>query len=317
MTAQGSFPISREVIRAIGVTTLCAAFALYVPVLGFLFAVFLPLPVLFYRSKLGRESGGIVLAGSVAFLWVLIGQKILSGAVFFFIELLLLGFILQEIFERRLSVEKTVAYSSGAVLGLALVWLVVRSMMSSTGLPDLLAGHMKGSLESVLMVYKEVGFSEEYTRTMAGALDKIVYVLVRVVPAMMVVSTLVVVWSNILVVRPLLRERNLFCPDFGTLNEWKAPEHLVWVAIACGVLLLVPLTFLRFVGLNGLIMLMPIYFFQGIAIVSYYMERKNVPRPLRVFLYSFIALQQFLLFLVIGLGLFDLWGDFRRLRRSV
>jgi len=65
-------------------------------------------------------------------------------------------------------------------------------------------------------------------------------------------------------------------------------------------------------GLNGLIVLMTIYFFGGIAIVSYFFEKKGFPRMLRFFLYSLIALQQIILLIVIGIGLFDTWLDFRK-----
>ena len=59
----------------------------------------------------------------------------------------------------------------------------------------------------------------------------------------------------------------------------------------------------------------PIYFFQGIAIVAFYFDKKNLPRPLRVFLYSLIALQQFLLLIIIGIGFFDVWLDLRKLNK--
>jgi uncharacterized protein YybS (DUF2232 family) len=60
---------------------------------------------------------------------------------------------------------------------------------------------------------------------------------------------------------------------------------------------------------------MMIYFFQGIAIVSFYVEKKQFPRLLRVMLYGLIAMQQLLLLLVIAVGFFDTWIDFRRERK--
>ena len=48
-------------------------------------------------------------------------------------------------------------------------------------------------------------------------------------------------------------------------------------------------------GLNGLIILMTTYFLGGIAIVSYFFDKKGFPRMLRVFLYILVALQQFIL----------------------
>ena len=42
------------------------------------------------------------------------------------------------------------------------------------------------------------------------------------------------------------------------------------------------------------------YFFQGIAIVSFYFDKKRLPRFVRVFLYTLVALQQLVLLAVIG-----------------
>ena len=110
-------------------------------------------------------------------------------------------------------------------------------------------------------------------------------------------------------VRALL---SLYYPDFGPLNLWKAPEYLVWGVIGCGLSLFLPNTAIKVIGLNGLLILMTVYFFQGIAIVSFYFDKKRLPRFVRVFLYTLIALQQLILLAVIGLGFFDLWVNFRR-----
>ena len=56
-----------------------------------------------------------------------------------------------------------------------------------------------------------------------------------------------------------------------------------------------------------------LYFFQGIAIVAYWAEKKRFPRILRVLIYTLVALQQFLLLIVIGLEFFDVWLNFRKL----
>ena len=59
----------------------------------------------------------------------------------------------------------------------------------------------------------------------------------------------------------------------------------------------------------------PLFFFQGLGIVSFFFERKKVPRFLKILLYSLIALQQLALLAVIGIGLFDMWFDFRKLKK--
>jgi len=131
---------------------------------------------------------------------------------------------------------------------------------------------------------------------------------------MVTASFLMITWSNLLMARSLLKRRGLFFPAFGALNLWKAPDYLVWVLIGCGGFLMLPGGTLKVIGINGLLVLLMVYFFQGIAIVSFFFEKKQFPRLLRIFFYSLIAIQQIVLLVVIGLGLFDMWLNFRKIK---
>jgi uncharacterized protein YybS (DUF2232 family) len=164
-----------------------------------------------------------------------------------------------------------------------------------------------------LVIYRGMGMSEENIQLIANSLHQIAHVLVTILPALVTMSTLFTAWTNILIAKPILRRKSLFYPNFGPLQLWKAPEILVWGVIACALALFIPITAVKVIGMNGLLVLMTVYFFQGIAIVSFYFEKKNFPRAIRFFLYALIALQQLILLAVIGLGFFDLWVNFRRL----
>jgi len=232
----------------------------------------------------------------------------------FFFELMLLGFILSELMEIDLSIERTVLFACGAILASAIVGLALYSQVIHKGLADVAAEYVTKNLQLTLVLYESMGMSEENIRLIANSLEQIQYVLLRIIPALAIASTLFVAWTSLLISRPLLKSRDLYYPDFGPLNLWKPPDHLVWGVIGCGLVLLIPSGSVKLIGLNGLIMLMAVYFFTGIAIVSFYFERKRFPRLLRIFLYSLIALQQFVLILVIGLGFFDVWLNFRKIK---
>jgi uncharacterized protein YybS (DUF2232 family) len=58
------------------------------------------------------------------------------------------------------------------------------------------------------------------------------------------------------------------------------------------------------------------YFFHGLAIIAYFFHLKKVPMVLRSIGYILIVLEQLVTLFVVGLGLFDLWGDFRRLNKK-
>ncbi|MBW1771050.1 MAG: YybS family protein [Deltaproteobacteria bacterium] len=304
----------KDVIVAIAVTTLVSMAALHLTVLGPFVGLFVPLPILFYRSKLGRSSGLLILIAVSLIVTSFVGLNSLGTAAFLF-ELGLVGLILPEVFEMNLSVEKTVGFTAGGVLTMGALILALYTLVSTTSPWALASDYVEKSVKLALAMYREMDVSEEKIDMLSQSLDGILYVMLRIIPAIMIVATLFVVWSNLLLARLVLRSKELFCPDFGRLNQWKAPEHLVWVAIASGVLLLFGHPGIKMLGINGLIVMMMIYFFQGIAVVSFYFEKKQFPKILRILLYSLIAIQQPLLLVVVALGFFDIWIDLRRTRK--
>ena len=308
--------VHKEFVAAIAITTLISMVALYLPVLGLLVSIFVPLPVLFYQSKLGRPWGALILVAVTLIVASIMGSRSVTSTVFFF-ELGLVGLILSEVFEMNLTVEKTVAVTAGVVIAAGAAILGLYALFSTESLWSMMSNYLSKNLELALAMYREMDVSEEKISILSQSMEGILYGMLRIMPAIVIVSTLFVIWSNLMLARPLLRSRQLFCPDFGTLNKWKAPEHLVWVAILSAVLLLIPHKGLKLLGINGLIVMMTIYSLQGIAIVSFYFEKKQFPRVLRGILYGLIAIQQLVLLMVIAAGFFDMWVDFRRLQKGV
>ena len=303
--------IHKDVIVAIAITAFICIASLHLGVLGPFVGVVIPLPILFYRFKLGRSLGLLILASVVLIVISVVGLSSI-GTVAFLFELGLVGLILPEVIEKNLSVEKTVGITTGAVLAAGAAMLVLYSLLSTASPLAVVSDYLEKSLEMAIAMYREIDASEEKIEILARSLDGILYLMLRIIPGIVIVTTLFVVWSNLLLARSLLLSKELFCPDFGKLNLWKAPEHLIWVAIASGGLLLFAHPSIKMLGINGLIVIMMIYFFQGIAIVSFYFEKKQFPKVLRAILYGLIAMQQLLLLVVIAVGFFDVWIDFRR-----
>ena len=304
----------KDIVTGVLITGLIFFISVFIPIVGFVGALFIPLPILFYRIKLGRTTGAIIPMVSSLVMVLLINE--ISLDVLFFIELLLIGFVLGELIELNLSIEKTILYASGCVLLAGFVGLLLFSILAGKGIFAIVSEYITKNLELTMALYQNMGMSEENVQLVLNSLDKIRYVLVRIIPALVAASTLFVVWISILLARPILKSRSLFYPDFGPLNVWKAPEYLVWTVIGCGLVLFLPNSAVKMFGLNGLMILMTVYFFQGIAIVSFYFEKKRFPRIIRIFLYTLIALQQIILLAVIGLGFFDQWVNFRRLGKQ-
>lgn len=306
----------KEFLTATTITTLIALAGLYLPVIGFLLCLFIPLPILFYRTKLGRSQGALILIAVTLIVAMAMQGRSVTSVVFFF-ALGLIGIILAELFEMDLSLEKTVAVTTGVVIIAGAAVLAIYALVSTNTLWEQVSQYLYRNLELALSVYRQMDIPEDQIDIISRSMDGILYVMLRILPAIVIASTILVVWSNLLLVRPLLRNNRLFCPDFGTLSKWEAPESLIWFAILSGILIVLPNKGLKLLGINGLIVMVVIYFFQGIAIVSFYFDKKGFPKILRGILYSLIALQQFVLLLVVAAGFLDLWIDFRRLKKGV
>ncbi len=121
-------------------------------------------------------------------------------------------------------------------------------------------------------------------------------------------STLVtMVVGNRLVKRHCNKE---IWPNF---TNWKLPDQLIWAVIIPALLALLPIPLLRHISANLIILLITVYSFQGFSICVFYMNKWNVPILLRAFLYVMVIFQTFGTLVLIILGVFDTWFDFRKL----
>jgi hypothetical protein len=91
---------------------------------------------------------------------------------------------------------------------------------------------------------------------------------------------------------------------------------LVWGAIGAGVLLVSRHERLEAAGLNLLLVLMPLYVIQGLAVFRHFFQRIGLPRLLQVVSFGLLAMQPLLLVAVSCVGLSDLWIDFRKIRQA-
>lgn len=96
--------------------------------------------------------------------------------------------------------------------------------------------------------------------------------------------------------------------------SWKAPEPLIWGVIAAGFAVVLSSGTVQSVALNLLVILLPVYFLQGLAVVECFLGRKRWSPLLRGICYVFLLLINPLPMIVTGVGVFDLWVNFRKPR---
>lgn len=302
--------LTREVLRGAGL--LCALFAVsaFVPIIGFFFALMMPLPCFLYRLKLGRAGGGYVVGLAGGIIAAVMGG--LSFDALFIIELMLMGYGLGECVARRFPVEKAVLLTSLGVLGIAAVALWFYGAIQGMGIVETVSRYVEQNLQLTLKLYEAMGVSGEVVQAIADSIERIRHLFVRILPGMVTAFALFIAWVTLIGGRSLMVRIGVRPPDFGNLSLWQPPDMLIWPLILSVGSLLVADSWVRIIAINLLIPLLVVYFFAGIAIVSFFMEKKRFSRGIRLLVYGLIAFQQVALFLVICLGVFDLWLNFRK-----
>ena len=304
----------KRILFGIALTALICALSISIPVFGFVFFMVVPLPAFYYRVRLGTKLSAF--AASSAFIFLIFFSGGLSADLFFIAAMLLLGFFMGEFFEKNLAVEKTIGYAAGLVLATGAFGLALYANASNLGLFQLISGYVAKHLELTLAVYENMGMPEESITTLTRSMEQIRYVLVRILPAISAAGLLFAAWMNLLLAKALLKTRIQRSATLEGLKRWKTPDALVWGVVASALMLLVPGGFFKVLGLNGMIVFTIIYFFQGIAILSFYFEKKKIPLAVRVLLYGMVVIQQIFIFVIAGIGFFDVWLNFRKIENN-
>lgn len=274
------------------------AFTLFL-ILGYVTALLVPLPILYYRTKIGRKSSLIIPAAMIIILTMIIKASMLDLVVF--IGCMALGFLLSECYQLRLPIEKTILFSCVTVFTSGVLLLIFYSNVNQTGMYDLAFDQVSVSLNQLL----ELGVIEEFP-------DKLVHIVTCLLPGVAVTGLLFIAWINVALSLPLLEKTGLRVPDFAPLDQWKAPEYLVWVVIILTMGLLIPSEPLNLLSMNVMCIMVLIYFFQGISIVAFFLKKTRIPFGLKALLYWFVFLQFPFNLLVSCFGFFDTWADFRK-----
>jgi len=301
-----------DFFAAIAISSLTFLAAALSPVLGFIAIVFAPLPILYYRAKYGSLQGLAILGAALLIAGTLTKM---SGTGMNPIILLLpgfLGFGLWELLKRRLSLEKTVISAVSVLAGFGFLILLIRYLGTGETARHLIENYIAASLQEGIRSYTQLGISAEQIALIKETAGQITRIMTLIFPGLALVGAAFTVWINVLAAKMLFQIRDLPFPDLGDLAQWKAPERLVWALIAAGGSFFLPQEWIKFTGLNILIVCFFVYLLQGLSIVSFLFKRKGIPSGIRAMLYILLVLQQYLLLPVIFVGLFDLWIDFRK-----
>ena len=303
-------PETKEILLLIMLSVSLFLSVLLVPLAGFFFSMLTPAPTALAMVRRGGGKAWIVPGCSAALGGLALLLLGVPESVPYLLGLLGMGAVLGFGLRRSWPAEKTVGFSSLLVVLMAAVPALIAYINTKGQVVHFVEQDLRDVITTAMKQFSSGGSAN--VEEMQKALLDMVSPLVRMMPGILVSCTLLISWVNMLVCRRYAGGAAAGAVEREKLSLWKSPEHLVWLVIAGGVMLLVPSSGLNLLGINLMLVMGTVYFFQGLAIVAFFFERWKAPLFVKGFVYAVLFLERIASMGVAALGLFDVWFDFRK-----
>jgi uncharacterized protein YybS (DUF2232 family) len=273
-----------------------------------------PLPAAYVGMRCGSAAAGVTVL-LTAVMIVLTGTQ--ATALIYLIQFGIPGALLPWLLNRGMAWDKATVVVLWAMVAVSLVGLLTVSAVAGQS-PVALAGDLIGkeiaqTKTAMQEIFAVADMTADQRQDVSLAIDSMASFLQEAYPG--IAMTVAGLMTLGLVFLLSLFARGRYTVPGRAFQEWKAPEPLVWVLIVAGFLVVfvegLPGTF----ALNLLVILLPVYFLQGLAVIDCFFRRKAFSPIFRAVGYVLVTLVNPLPLLVTGIGVFDLWADFRKPRK--
>jgi uncharacterized protein YybS (DUF2232 family) len=291
-------------------------FALAVfPFLGAMVAVLSPFPLVFIFLQRGKQAATVLMVLIFGVLWFLVGEK---QALLFMAEYAVMALVLGEMIRAKFPGDWCIAASSLVSAVVSILLLIALLGDQDTTIRDFFEKQIRAHFVQSMEVFEDAGESEADIADMKAFVDKTVGGFASAYPAFIIIGSLFSAMANYGLLRIVWGR--IYGPGLFskcTFAEWICQENLVWGFIASSAALFLGQGIMADVGLNLFLVMMIIYFVQGMSIVTHFLQARKVPVFLWIVLFILIFAQPLFIGLVAGIGVFDIWLDFRKIRNPL
>jgi uncharacterized protein YybS (DUF2232 family) len=283
--------------------------AAVIPLVGAITSVFAPAPVLLFAVGFpaARMRAALVILVAAAAVMALGGWMAALGYV---VTFGIAAAVMCDMLERRKPFETIVLVTGAVVLAASVIAgfaMAGSGEALAKGVRDALASGMARGHDFYKVLGIETGMAQDAE---AGLVDTIL----RLCPALVAMSAGFGALLNLAMFWRLGGRQRVNYPLFGDLARWSTPEWLIWVLLAAGFGMFVPVPGLAVAAMDAFVCVAAVYFCQGLAIMAFYFKALAIPPWVRGLIYFVTIIQPVLAALVCAAGIFDLWVDFRRLK---
>lgn len=277
--------------------------------LAVIFNLALSLPI----AYVGMRSG--FLAALISLLFVFVVDVQLSSThhgLFYVLQFGSASVVLPKLLRLGVGWFKSIGVCLLLTSSIVLIFSWGYASRMDTTIPSIVASYISSEVAGARQVYQDAGLAPEQLEELLAVLDTTAVFFQQAYVGLAVISFTVVLVVTLLLLSVVARGRYVI--SGGLFHDLHLPDWLIWFLIVSGFSLLIDFTSIQLIALNVLTVLLPLYFLQGIAIMTFFFRKKAFSTLSRVFGYVLILVINPLPLLVTAIGVFDMWFDFRKPR---
>lgn len=298
-------------IAGAGLTLLCFASAQWLGPVGALTNMLAALPISYLVMRFGLQAGLFAVVLSVAALWQLADVAVLMSYLGLYIVPSLL---LPHLLRKGQPWDRALLISCVVTLVVAATLLLSYLQLSGQQPGAQIDRYLQSEVDVAMQVYRNANLDETQLAELKEVATAVAGFIRKTFVGLYAGGVLLIHLLTLFLLQRLRRKD--YTLQGVAFLQWRLPALMIWLLIAAGFTLLLPLPKLALGGRNVLAVLLPLYFLQGLAVVNCFLQRKSWPPALKGLIYVMVFVLNPLPLVVTGVGVFDLWVDFRRPRKK-
>lgn len=280
---------------------------LAIPPIGVFSGLLAPFPAGYVRLLHGRLVSLLVTLGTATAVSALFG--VMAGGLYAGM-CATVGLLMPELLVRGFCGSRMLFWTTAANITVLATVIVIYSRLSGIDLQQLISTEISGSLTQAISIYEKSGVKGDDLELLRQTMKSVADMMQRLYPALVTLLVMAMAGCNLaLLKRTAVMKNGLH--NVGDFASFRNPDLLVWLLIAAGFALLIPSLLVTTPALNIMLIVAVLYFLQGMAVISTLIAKHSFAGMLRTGLYLMLVLQPYMAAIVAGIGLCDLWVDFR------
>ncbi|MBN2754009.1 MAG: DUF2232 domain-containing protein [Candidatus Goldbacteria bacterium] len=237
----------------------------------------------------------------------------LSSLAFLFLFFGALDFFMLGLIKRQVGWVKVIVLGTCFVFVSVLALYLVFKVSTGHDMKEYMDRELKRSVETAVEAQIKAGLPEA---DIPAAKAQVELFVVKMAPAWSLLSVLFMVFLNYAFTRMYALKRFGIEHKMAPFSFWRLDLKVMWLALAAMAVLaghdLINNETFQTAAKNVLVVLGNLYFLIGLAVITFFMDKKGMPGFVKILVYMSAVLLPLMSAVLIAAGALDTWFNFRK-----